>query len=170
MLYLARAGLLDLDLALVAEILAFLIMLGALARWAYPWVIAQAEARQKHIEEQLASAERAREKAEAHLKEVESRLEDARRQAQEVIDAAGRSAEQLRQELRKRGEEEAQGLRERADHAIAAARQQALDSVRGEVADMVVRATERVIGESLDGQRHRKLIDRAIEEVTVGER
>ena len=35
---------------------------------------------------------------------------------------------------------------------------------------LVVFATEKVIGESLDDQKHRKLIDRAISEVTSGDR
>lgn len=163
-------GPLEINGTFIVELIAFLIMFGILARWVYPRIIAAAEARQRQIEEQLAAAERARQEAEARLNEIEARLQDARRQAQEVIDAAARSADQLRQELRRRAEEDARRLIERAEQAIAAARQQALDSVRVEVADMVVQATERVIGEVLDRERHRKLIESAIEEVTIGER
>jgi len=38
--------------------------------------------------------------------------------------------------------------------------------VRSEVANLVVAATEKVIGETLDDAKHRKLIDKAIQEVS----
>ena len=57
---------------------------------------------------------------------------------------------------------------ESARKEIAAERDQAIRSVRGEVADLVVNATEKVIGSTLDDSKHRQLIDRAIEEVTSG--
>jgi F0F1-type ATP synthase membrane subunit b/b' len=37
------------------------------------------------------------------------------------------------------------------------------------VADLVVAATEKVIGETLDVTKHRQLIDKAIEEVASGD-
>ena len=37
--------------------------------------------------------------------------------------------------------------------------------MRVEVADLVVVATEKVVGEALDDQRHRRLIDEAIAQV-----
>ena len=87
-----------------------------------------------------------------------------------MIESAGRSGEQLRSELREKGEEERKRMVEQARREIAAARQQAVDSVRDEVAGLVVAATEKVIGESLDGEKHRKLIDEAIKEVGGGRR
>ncbi len=164
------AGLLDVNGTFIAELIAFLVMVWILWRYAYPRIIQAAEARQKAIASALEEAERARAEAELRLKDAERRLADARTQAQEVIDAAARSAEQIRQQLRDRGEEEAKRLLERAQADIEAARQKAVDSLRGEVADLVVLATERVIGESLDGDRHRKLIEKAIEEVAGGQR
>ncbi len=43
-----------------------------------------------------------------------------------------------------------------------------MQTVRDEVAGLVVSATEKVIGETLDGQKHKKLIDKAIEEAAGG--
>ncbi|HLQ62052.1 MAG TPA: hypothetical protein VK131_09325, partial [Candidatus Acidoferrales bacterium] len=67
-------------------------------------------------------------------------------------------------------QEEAKRMVEQARREIDTARQQALDSVRQSVADLVVAATEKVVGETLDGERHRKLIERAVEEIAGGER
>jgi F-type H+-transporting ATPase subunit b len=165
---LAESGLLDLNGSLIAEVIAFLIMLAILSRWVYPPIVRAAEARQRQVAEQLQAAEKARQEAEARLRDAEERLAEARSQAQEIIAGASRSGEQLRSELREKADEEARRLTEKARQDIEAERQRAIDSVRGEVAGLVVAATEKVIGESLDGERHRRLIDSAIAEVEKG--
>ena len=167
-LYLAdtSAGLLDLSLSFVAEVIAFIAMILVLGRWVYPRVMAAAEGRQRQISEQLAAAERARLEAEDRLGHAEAQLQEARSKAAEVIEGAGRSADQLRVELRARAEEDARRITDNATREIDAERRKAIDSVRSEVADLVVVATEKVVGETLDDQRHRKLIADAIAQVS----
>jgi len=166
-LYLAdtSAGLLDLTLSFVVEVIAFIAMILVLGRWVYPRVMAAAEGRQRQIGEQLSAAERARVEAEDRLHRAEAQLQEARARGAEVIEGAGRSAEQLRAELRARAEEDARRITESAAREIEAERRKAIDSVRGEVADLVVVATEKVVGETLDDHRHRKLIADAITQV-----
>src|SRR5579884_3904786 len=146
-------------------IIALVVMVGILARWAYGPVMRAAEARQRRIAEQLAAAEQARREAEERLREAEARIQEARGQAAQIIEGANRSGEQLRAELRARADEEARRMTESARREIDAERQRAIDSVRSEIADLVVAATEKVVGETLDERRHRSLIERAIAEV-----
>jgi len=165
-LYLATAGLLDLSLSFLAEVIAFIVMIAILARWVYPRILAAAEARQRQVAGELAAAQRAREEAEQRLKDAEAKLQEARAQASEVMEGANRLAEQLRADGRARAEEDAKRIIENARRDIEAEREKALDSVRAQVADLVVAAAERVVGESLDLTRQRQLIERAIQEVT----
>src|SRR5215467_4037667 len=164
-LYLAEASLLDLSASFVAEVIAFILMIAILGRWVYPRVMEAAEGRQRLISEQLAAAERSRQEAEQRLKDAEASLQEARGQSAEIIENAGRSGDQLRAELRARAQEEAQRIAESARRDIEAERQKAIDSVRSQVADLVVAATEKVVGEALDEPRHRTLIDQAIAQV-----
>jgi F-type H+-transporting ATPase subunit b len=165
-----EASLLDLSASFIAEVIAFVLMILILGRWAFPVVMRVAEERQRLIGAQLAAAERARQEAEERLRGADASLQEARGRAAEVIEGAGRSAEQLRAELRARAEEEARRIAESARREIEAERQQAIDSVRGQVADLVVAATEKVVGETLDDKRHRALIDRAIAQVGTDSR
>ena len=80
-----------------------------------------------------------------------------------------KSGEQLRQELRQKAEEESRRTVEAARKEIEAERDEAVRSVRREVSELVVAATEKVIGETLDDEGQRKLIDRAIAEVASGD-
>jgi F-type H+-transporting ATPase subunit b len=149
-MYLAgEAGVITINGTVIVELVTFLIMLAILARYVYPEIVKVAEARQRQI--------------------AEEKLNDARKTAQGVIDAAAKSAEQLRQEMRQKAEEESKRTIEAARKEIEAERDQAVRSVRSEVANLVVAATEKVIGETLDDQKHRQLIDKAIVEVASGD-
>ena len=168
-MYLAgEAGVITINGTVIVELVTFLVMLAVLARYVYPEIVKVAEARQRQIAEQLKEAEEARAAAEQRLKEAEEKLNDARKTAQGVLEAAAKSAEQLRQEMRQKAEEESKRTVEAARKEIEAERDQAVRSVRSEVASLVVAATEKVIGETLDDAKHRQLIDKAIEEVAGG--
>ncbi len=170
MIFLAgEVGVVTIDGTVVVELIAFLLMLAVLARYVYPEIVKVAEARQRAIAQQLKEAEEARTAAEARLKEAQAKLDDARRSAQSVLDAAAKSAEQLRQELKQKADEEAKRTVENARKQIEAERDQAIRSVRTEVADLVVLATEKVVGETLDERKHRALIERSIQEVAGGD-
>ena len=162
------AGVIQIDGTVIVELITFLVMLAILARYVYPEIVRLAEARQRAIAQQLKEAEQSRADAEERLREAEAKLADARKTAQSVIDAASKSGEQLRQELRQKADEESRRTVEAARKEIEAERDEAVRSVRREVAGLVVSATEKVIGETLDDERHRKLIDKAIEEVSGG--
>ena len=164
----APAGVIEINGTVIVELITFLAMLAILGRYVYPEIVKLAEARQRAIAQQLKEAEDARSAAEERLKEAEAKLTDARKTAQAVIDAAGKSAEQLRQELRQKAEAESKRTVEAARKEIEAERDQAVRSVRSEVAALVVAATEKVIGETLDDPKHRQLIDKAIAEVASG--
>lgn len=163
------AGVIQIDGTIVVELITFLVMLAILARYVYPELVKRAETRQRLIAGQLKEAEKARADAEANLKEAEAKLSEARKTAQSVIDAAGKSAELLRQELKQKAEDEAKRLLEAARKEIEVEREQAIQSVRKEVAGLVVSATEKVIGETLDARKHKQLIERAIAEVASGD-
>ena len=164
-----EAGVVTIDGTVVVELITFLVMLAILAKYVYPRIVAVAEARQHAIARQLKEADEARAAAEAQLAEAKAKLDDARRSAQSVIDAAAKSAEQLRQELRQKADEEARRTVEGARKQIEAERDQAIRSVRMQVADLVITATEKVIGETLDDAKHRQLIERSIQEVASGD-
>lgn len=162
------AGVIEINGTVIVELITFLIMMAVLARYVYPEIVKVAEARQRAIADQLHESEKAREEAEARLKEAETKLADARKTAQQVIDAANKSGEQLRTDLRTKAEEEAKRIAESARKEIEVERDRAVQTVRDEVASLVVSATEKVIGETLDEQKHKKLIDKAIEEAAGG--
>lgn len=162
------ASIITINGTFILELVAFILMIAVMGRFMYPAIARVANSRQQLIADQLAQAERQRDEAITKLAEAEAKLSAARAQADEVIAGATRSGEQIRGELKGKGEEEAARALEKARKDIEAARQTAVDSVREQVADMVVLATEKVIHATIDKEKHRGLIDEAIDEVKVG--
>lgn len=173
------AGVLTINGTFIVETLGFILMLLFLAyvplpflgitKPVFPWIIDIAEARQREITARLQEAEEARQEAEARLKDADAKLVDARKTADTIIQGANRSGEQLRADLRQKAETEHDRIVESAQRDIAAERDRALAAARNEVAGMVVSATQKVIGETLDERKHRDLIERAIQEVASGD-
>jgi F-type H+-transporting ATPase subunit b len=178
-LVLAEAGPLTLNGTFIVETVGFLLMLLFLSyvplpflgipKPVFPWIIDIAEARQRQITATLEEAERAKKEAAARLQEADQKMVDARRTADTVIEGANRSGEQLRTESRQKAEAEYQRIVDSAQRDIEVERERALLSARNDVASMVIAATEKVIGETLDERKHRDLIERAIKEVASGD-
>ena len=159
----APLGPLQINATLLVELIAFLVMLAILARWVYPPVIRAAEARQRQVAEQLEAADSARKEAETHLQQADAAIQDARGQAGQIIERANRAAEQIQQEAQEKAREDAHRIVEAASRDIDAERQRAVQSIRLQMADIVTEALRRIVGESLDGERHRQLIEATIE-------
>jgi F-type H+-transporting ATPase subunit b len=153
------------DGTLIVELVAFVLVVLAFSRWVYPILARVAEARQERIAEQLEAAKRDREEAQHQLEAAREEFAKARAQASDIIGGANRGADQVRAEGREKAEEEAKRIVDNARREIESERQRAVQSVRQEVADLVVGATEKVVGRALDGDAHRRLIDEAIEQV-----
>jgi F-type H+-transporting ATPase subunit b len=161
------AGILTLNATLVVQLITFLLTLLVLYRVAWGPVLKALEARQKRIQEGLEAAQKAQQDREAAERAYAERLAEARQEAQRMLDQATRMGETLRQELEQKARQQANQIVEQARAEIDRERLKALQDLRRQVADLAVLAAGRVIGESLDGQKHRELIERTISEAEI---
>lgn len=161
------AGLLTINGTLIAQLLVFLAMLFILSRVAWGPLVKMLEARRARIQEGIEATERARRDREAAEQEYRAKLEEARQEAQKMVDQAQRMGESLRQELEQKAREQANQIIAQAKKEIGQERERAMQSLRAEVADLAVMVASRVIGETLDPAKHRKLIDQAIQEAEL---
>jgi F-type H+-transporting ATPase subunit b len=162
------AGLLDVNGTFVAELIAFVIMVGILARYAYPPIIRAAEARQRQIEEGVRAAQEAERRLKDVQKDVEQTLAEARGQARETINRAHQEAAAEAEELRERGRRDADAQVERARGDIEAEKDRAIQELRAQVSALVVDAAGKVLGAAIDEKAHARLIEESLREVTPG--
>ena len=116
------------------------------------------EERRARIEQGLKDAEQARRDRESAEQERLAALQEARREANDIINRAQRVAAETREQDIAATREELDRMRERATAEIDAEKQRANAELRGEVTDLALAAAGRVVGESMTGDRQRKLV------------
>jgi len=166
----ADAGLLDVNGTLIAEVIAFILLVLILAKWVYPPIIRIATEREGKIAEGVRAAEEAQKQLASVQKQVSETLAEARDQAREIVSRAHKDAVVEAEDVRIKARADAEALVQRAQADIGAERDRAIQELRTEVGALVIDAASRVIGESLDAKAHQRLIDEALEHVGEGQR
>jgi F-type H+-transporting ATPase subunit b len=164
----ATSGLLDINGTFIAELIAFLVMLAILARYAYPPIMRAAEARQRQIEEGIKAAQEAERRLQAVQEEVQKTLAEARGQAREMINRAHQEAAAEAEELRTRGRRDAEAQVEKARGDIQAEKDRAIQELRAQVSALVVDAAGKVLGAAIDEKAHARLIEESLRQVSPG--
>jgi F-type H+-transporting ATPase subunit b len=149
---------------LLAQVVNFAILFGLLYLVAYKPLLRMFDERSKKIEESLEQAEHIKEQAAHAEEETKRQIEAASKEGQEVIARAVRTGEEVRQQAQQEARQEAQSLVGKARAEIQRERDDAIDELRKEVADLTMLAAEKVIAQSLDKEAHRQLIDKTLEE------
>lgn len=161
------AGILTLNGTFVAQLIIFLVTLVVLYRFAWGPILKVLDERKRRIQEGIEAADRAQREREAAEAEYQSKLDEARREGQALIEKVTQQSDQLRKELEAKAREQAEQLIAKARTEIQQERKRAVEDLRRQVADIAVSAAGRVIGETLDPAKHRKLIDQAIEQAEL---
>jgi F-type H+-transporting ATPase subunit b len=156
------------NMTFFVELLAFLVILGLIAKYILPPIKRAMDQRQAEIASALEQGEEAKRRLLVADAEYQAKLAEARQQARTVIERANRLAEQVREEARSKSQQEYDRVIARAEADIQRATERAREELRLQVADLVIAAAERVIGEELDIERHRGLIEEAIAGVGSG--
>jgi F-type H+-transporting ATPase subunit b len=128
----------------VIQLFTFVIVLLVLRKWVVPKLVATMEQRQQTLENSLKQAKQTEEALARAETKVEEILSAARQQA-----AAERAALIIKDAETRLGEE----------------REKLHQQLRGELAELVADATEKVIDEKLDAKRDMSLIERALKGV-----
>jgi F-type H+-transporting ATPase subunit b len=154
---------------LLSQIINFLILFVALRFLLWKPLLQRIDERRQLLEKEKADAA-ALEEARAGIEtERERALEQARREADGIIaDARGQAntlQEQAVQEANQDGERIVAQAREEAEEE----RNRILGEMRGQVAALATAAAQRIIGESLDEQRQRALVDSFFSGVREGQ-
>ena len=152
--------------SLLAQIVNFAILLGILYLVAYKPVMRMFDERSRRIKESMEQTEKIKQQAEKAEEEFKKQIEQAGRKGQEIIDRAVLTGEEVGQKAKAEAKKEAEALLARARAEIRRERDEVIDELRQEFADLTILAAGEVIEQSLDKEAHRQLIDRVLEEST----
>jgi F-type H+-transporting ATPase subunit b len=120
--------------------------------------------RRARVQQGLEDAEQARHDRESAESERLAALQEARREANDILTRAQKVADDNRERDIAATRDELERIRARASADLEAEKQRAIADVRAEVADLALRAAGRVVGETMNDERQRRLVDEFLRE------
>jgi F-type H+-transporting ATPase subunit b len=146
-------------------LLAFGATMWVLSKLAFPRIGAALEKRANAINENIEASKRQREEADELLEEYRQRLREAREQADDIVARARKASEAAVAEATTDGKAKREELVAAARKDIETETRRSLETIRREVADLTVLATEKVTRKSLDDADQKRLVEEALAEV-----
>ncbi|MBM7616823.1 F-type H+-transporting ATPase subunit b [Weissella uvarum] len=144
-------------------LIAFAILMLLLKKFAWGPVVKMMEDRAKKVADDLDSAQEARQSAEALAKERQEHLTNARADANAIVKDAKQAANKEGQQIVSEAQANAQALQERAATQIEQDRNEAMASVKDDVADLSVTIAQKIMQKELNLDDQKALIDAYID-------
>ena len=137
----------------IPMLVAFIILWIILAKFGWPLFEGMLVKRETTIKDALEQSENARVESERVLAEYKRQLEETKAQSAQIIADAKKTGEAVKADITAK-----------AQAAIEADKKAAIAELQGSVADLSVAVASRLIGEDLNDDEHRKIIERYVNE------
>ncbi|MFA7655530.1 F0F1 ATP synthase subunit B [Acidithiobacillus thiooxidans] len=147
---------------LIIQLITFAILVALLYKYMYGPLRKVMDARRAKIADGLAAAERGKEEMALAQKRAAEMLREAKDKAAEIIANAERRGVELREEAQVKAREEADRIIAGARAEIDVETNRAREVLRGQVVELVVDGTQRILHREIDQNAHRDIIDRMV--------
>jgi F-type H+-transporting ATPase subunit b len=165
----AKAGEIDifkwsLDLG-IWTLVVFLLLLFVLTKYAWTPMLEGLRKREEGIRSAIREAEQTRDEAHRLRDQFQAEVNNAHVKVREIMDEARRDAERTTQDMVAKARSEIQTERDRLRREIATARDQALQEIWKQSAQLATLISAKAIGKKLALEDHRRLVDEALGEL-----
>lgn len=159
-----KVSLLDPHYGLIAwTIVVFVVTLLILRRFAWGPILQAVRAREQSLTDAMAAAQRDRNESAKLLADQRAAIEAARNEAQRYIAEGRATAESMRSEMLEQTRAQQAELLERARKEIESEKTKAVDALRREAVDLALAGASKLIGQRLDADADRKLVEQYLE-------
>ena len=149
---------------LVVFIINFILLFVLLRIFLYKPVLKMLDERAQRTKEGMELAEATKKEYEQAKGEVQKQIEKGRQETQAIIAQAMQVGERLKEESRQEAAKQAQTIIDRTRTELETERDKIVEDLRREFVDISIAAAEKVIKETLDREKHRKLIEETLRE------
>ena len=149
---------------LVVFFINFIVLFVLLRLFLYKPVLKMLDERSKKTKDAMELAEATKKEFEQAKVEVQKQIEKGRQEAQAILTQATQVGERLKEESRQEAQKQAQVIVDRTRAELGAERDKIVGDLRREFVDISISAAEKVIKETLDKEKHRKLIEETLRE------
>jgi F-type H+-transporting ATPase subunit b len=152
---------------LVAQLVNFGIIIALLCIF-LPKIRKKLDARTERIKESMKQADQIKEQLAKVEEQVKAQLDTSRKEGQVILAQATQLGEKLKEESRAEAKKQAEAIVVKARADIEMERDKAIGEVRRQFVDLTVLAAEKVVKESLDKEKHRRLIEEVLNQASKG--
>jgi len=146
-------------------VVVFLILLVVLRKFAWGAMLEGLNNREQRIRGAIDEARRTREEAQRLREQFQQEMDHAAEKVREILEEARRDAEQTGADLIAKARAEGQAERDRYRREIEMARDQALQQIWNQTADMASLVSAKVLRRQLTPDDHRRLVDETLAEL-----
>jgi F-type H+-transporting ATPase subunit b len=153
---------------LLGQIINFVLLFALLYFIAYKPIRRMLDERSSRVKESMEQAEQIKEQMAKTEEQVKEQLEAARREGQDILAQAAQMGERFKEEARGEARQETEVIVARARTEIERERDEAIEEVKRQFVDLAITAAEKVVNETLDRKKHRRLIEEVLEQAPGG--
>ncbi|WPF79394.1 F0F1 ATP synthase subunit B [Bacillus velezensis] len=147
------------------QLLAMLVLLALLKKFALGPLLNIMKQREDHIAGEITSAEERNKEAQKLIEEQRVLLKEAKQESQSLIENAKKLGEKQKEDIIQAARAESETLKEAARTEIVKEKEQAVSALREQVASLSVLIASKVIEKELDEQAQEQLIQDYLKEV-----
>jgi len=144
---------------IIWTIVTFVLLLVVLSKFAWKPLLEALRKREETLRTSMERTEQAKQDAERLLNEHKKQLDHAEQEGQRILNENRQLAEKLKDEIIQKANQQSRKMVEQAKEEIDRNKEAALIQLRGEVASLAVQAAGKILDETLDENKHRKLVD-----------
>lgn len=148
----------NINAALIAQLVVFFVLAWFTMKFVWPPITKALDERAKKIADGLAAADRGKQDLQDAEKRVANELQKVRQQASEIIQAAEKRAGQIVDEARDAASQEGARLLAEAKVEIQQETMRAKETLRAQLAELVVDGAEKILRREIDPSKHADLL------------
>jgi F-type H+-transporting ATPase subunit b len=146
-------------------IVTFLVLVAALAKFAWRPLLEALERRQSAIKKSLDDAQQAKQELERLHVESQKILTEARVQADQILSQTRSDANRVRDELKQKAQAEAAGILKNAERQIEMETARALQQIRSEAVDISVAIASKLLERNVSKEDNERLIEETFKQI-----
>jgi F-type H+-transporting ATPase subunit b len=146
-------------------IVTFLVLVAALAKFAWRPLLDALERRQESIRKSLDDAQKAKQELERLHVESQKILAAARTEADQILSATRSDANRFREELKQKAQQEASGIIKNAERQIEMETARALQQIRAEAVDISVAIASKLLERNVSKEDNERLIEETFRQI-----
>lgn len=155
----------NINFTLVAQAIAFAVLIWFTVKFVWPPLLKAIETRQKEIADGLAAAQEGKSALEVAAKKSEVTLNEAKQKASEIIGQAEKRAAEIIEEAKSSAKTEGDRIVANAKAEIEQELNRAKESLRAQVSTLAVAGAEKILRKEIDAKAHSDMLTKLAAEL-----